>query len=105
MVTELIKASFEILVKNAVHLDTVLETFVIEDHSVAVMACLMAKLQTLGNSPSRESFEKLLAQLSDFLTNCKASDIGRRGARENCTNTISYLIQFNIFIVSWGTLS
>lgn len=84
---QLIKKSGDVLSKNVAHLDNVLETLDVENHSLAVMACLCAKLQALPASPPREAFETLMTQLSDFLTNC--SDYQIRGSRENCKYSVS----------------
>lgn len=69
-VVDLIKKSGrEVLSKNLPHLDNVLETLDMAEHTLGVLAVLLAKMAAPG-SGTQEHQEALLTQVTDFITNC-----------------------------------
>lgn len=70
--------SNEILLKNAQHLDNVLETLDIQQHSLGVLAVLSAKFVTAAPSSQDNRF----SQAEEFILGCNGEQI--RLAPETC---------------------
>lgn len=69
--------STDVLLKNVQHLDNILETLNIQQHSLAILAVLVAKLS--GPSAQQENSFK---QVQDFILNCNGEQI--RYAPDTC---------------------
>jgi len=68
---ELISKSSEMLVKNASHLDNVLGTFDMQQHSLGVLGILCVKY-SLMNIPD---FETLFVQTQEFINSCNGEQV------------------------------
>lgn len=78
-VYELISKSNEVLVKNGVHLDNVLETLNYQQHSLGVLAVLVAKFSL---PPSLSNQDLLFTQMQEFINGCNGEQV--RFAPEIC---------------------
>ncbi|KAF7284973.1 hypothetical protein GWI33_012754 [Rhynchophorus ferrugineus] len=68
---EIITKSNEVLSKNVQHLDNVLETLDVQQHSLGVLAVLLAKF----NSPNVSLPDNRFLQAQEFLTNCNIEQV------------------------------
>lgn len=73
--------SNEVLVKNAQHLDNVLETLDLQQHSLGVLAVLSAKF-SLPASTGPSSQDNRFVQAQEFILGCNGEQI--RLAPETC---------------------
>nr|CAG4643898.1 EOG090X04TU [Lepidurus arcticus] len=74
--------SSEVLLRNAAHLDTVLETLDVQQHSLGVLAILCVKFALLQQSPvvvgqgqNATDFEALFLLFTDFIDSCNGEQI------------------------------
>ncbi|XP_063235012.1 COP9 signalosome complex subunit 3 isoform X1 [Bacillus rossius redtenbacheri] len=73
---ELLNQSAEVLVRNAQHLDNVLETLDLQQHSLGVLAVLCAKLSLpVAPATSADQHEILFAQVQEFLLGCNGEQV------------------------------
>lgn len=79
---EYLNKSSEILVKGGQHLDTVLETLDLQQHSLGVLAVLSAKFSL--PSPAQDN---RLAQAQEFINGCNGEQV--RLAPDSCMFYIS----------------
>ncbi|KAL0278381.1 UNVERIFIED_CONTAM: hypothetical protein PYX00_000218 [Menopon gallinae] len=70
---ELITKSSEVLMKNSQHLDNVLETLDLQQHTLGVLAVLCVKLSLPSQTPEQQ--EAVLSQVADFITHCNGEQI------------------------------
>lgn len=75
---EIITKASEVLGKNVQHLDNVLETLDVQQHSLGVLAVLLAKF----NSPNVSLPDNRFLQAQEFLTNCNVEQV--RSAPDLC---------------------
>ena len=68
------------MVSNSQHLDNVLETLDLQQHSLGVLAVLCVKLSLQSQSPEEQ--EAVLSQVADFINHCNGDQI--RLAPDNC---------------------
>lgn len=66
--------------KNSQHLDNVLETLDLQQHTLGVLAVLCVKLSLSSQTPEQQ--EAVLSQVADFITNCNGEQI--RLAPDTC---------------------
>ncbi|KAF4514256.1 UNVERIFIED_CONTAM: hypothetical protein B566_EDAN019543 [Ephemera danica] len=78
-VYDLILKSNDVLIKNGLHLDTVLETLNYQLHSLGVLAVLVAKFSLL---PVLSNHDLLFIQVQDFINGCNGEQV--RFAPEIC---------------------
>ncbi|EEB16413.1 COP9 signalosome complex subunit, putative [Pediculus humanus corporis] len=71
--SDLISKSSEVLVSNSQHLDNVLETLDLQQHSLGVLAVLCVKLSLQSQSPEEQ--EAVLSQVADFINHCNGDQI------------------------------
>lgn len=76
---EYINKSSEILIKHSQHLDNVLETLDIQQHSLGILAVLCAKFSV---QPAANSTDNRFTQAQDFILNCNGEQI--RFAPDTC---------------------
>lgn len=69
--------------KNSQHLDNVLETLDLQQHTLGVLAVLCAKLSLPSQTPEQQ--EAVLSQVADFITNCNGEQI--RLAPDTCKSS------------------
>lgn len=69
--------STDLLLKNVQHLDNLLETLNMQQHSLAILAVLCAKL---SGPPAQQ--ENSFTQVQDFILNCNGEQI--RYAPDTC---------------------
>nr|XP_039261206.1 COP9 signalosome complex subunit 3-like [Styela clava] len=62
--------SWNLLVKNISHLDTMLEALDIQEHTLGVLYILCVKVSTFQSSSNQEEFEQLLLQVDLFVSQC-----------------------------------
>jgi len=67
--------STEVLVKNGQHLDNVLETLDLQQHSLGVLAVLCVKFSLPISSASPDHRELLFAQVQEFITGCNGEQV------------------------------
>lgn len=77
---DLIGKSTEVLMSNSQHLDNVLETLDLQQHTIGVLAVLCVKLSLQSQSPEEQ--EAVLGQVADFISHCNADQI--KLAPDNC---------------------
>ncbi|PZC82023.1 COP9 signalosome complex subunit 3 isoform X2 [Helicoverpa zea] len=70
---EVIGKSDEVLQRNSAHLSTVLETLDIQQHSLGVLAVLVAKFSLAQGGDVDKS--TMFKQIHDFLTNCNGEQV------------------------------
>lgn len=75
---EYLNKSSEVLLKNTQHLDNVLETLDIQQHSLGILAVLVTKFSV----PTTTSQDNRFAQAQDFILNCNGEQI--RYAPDTC---------------------
>ncbi|XP_077297976.1 COP9 signalosome subunit 3 isoform X2 [Arctopsyche grandis] len=73
-VLELINKSQELLQRNNIHLNTVLETLDVQQHSLGVLAVLSARYSAPHAAGSVEH-NTLLDQIQDFITGCSGEQV------------------------------
>jgi len=66
------KAISDVLAKNVAHLENVLSTFDLQQHSIGVLGVLYARTCALSNATD---FEGAFAQLQEFFTNCNGDQV------------------------------
>lgn len=81
---EYLNKSSEVLLKNTQHLDNVLETLDIQQHSLGILAVLCAKFSIPATAQDNR-----FTQVQDFILNCNGEQI--RYAPDTC-NLFSYYI-------------
>jgi COP9 signalosome complex subunit 3 len=62
---ELLPKCSEVLSRNNQHLDTVLETLNVQQHSLGILAVLVAKFSTLSTAPDQA--DSLFSQFQEFI--------------------------------------
>lgn len=77
---DLLNKSTEVLIKNGQHLDTVLETLDLQQHSLGVLAILRVKFSL--PAPAAPDHELLFAQVQEFITGCNGEQV--RFAPDTC---------------------
>nr|CAD7572247.1 unnamed protein product [Timema californicum] len=65
----------EVLMKNSQHLDNVLETLDLQQHSLGVLAVLCVKLSLPAPSATPDHHEILFAQVQEFITGCNGEQV------------------------------
>ncbi|XP_011562449.2 COP9 signalosome complex subunit 3 [Plutella xylostella] len=70
---EIIGKSDEVLQRNTAHLNNVLETLDMQQHSLGVLAVLVAKFSSQGASDVDKS--TMFQQISDFINNCNGEQV------------------------------
>lgn len=94
--TEIIQKSLDVLGKNVQHLDNVLETLEIFQHSLGILAILLVKLNLLSAANTNEYQEVLFSQIQEFINVCNPDQI--RHAGDLCKFTkFNILIKFYFF--------
>jgi hypothetical protein len=82
---ELLSKSTEVLMKNGQHLDNVLETLDLQQHSLGVLAVLCVKFSLPAPSATPDHHELLFAQAQEFITGCNGEQV--RFAPDTCKPT------------------
>ncbi|CAG9791965.1 unnamed protein product [Diatraea saccharalis] len=72
---EIIGKSDEVLQRNSAHLNTVLETLDIQQHSLGVLAVLVAKFSLPQGSLSDNDKSNMFQQIHDFINNCNGEQV------------------------------
>lgn len=72
---EFMNKSWNLLSKNVSNLDTIMETFDIQEHSLGVLYILCVKVSLFPSSSSSEDFELLLTQCDVFISQCKKDQV------------------------------
>ncbi|XP_049809791.1 COP9 signalosome complex subunit 3 [Schistocerca nitens] len=72
---DLLNKSTEVLMKNGQHLDNVLETLDLQQHSLGVLAVLCVKFSAPISSVSSDHHELLFAQAQEFITGCNGEQV------------------------------
>lgn len=72
---DLLNKSTEVLMKNGQHLDNVLETLDLQQHSLGVLAVLCVKFSAPVSSASSDHHELLFAQAQEFITGCNGEQV------------------------------
>ncbi|XP_043288045.1 COP9 signalosome complex subunit 3 [Venturia canescens] len=69
---DVIIKSSQVLVKNGLHLDNVLETLDLQQHSLGILAVLVAKLSlpNVSAANNAESYKTLFNQVQEFIVGC-----------------------------------
>lgn len=75
---------------NSQHLDNVLETLDLQQHTLGVLAVLCVKLSLQSQSPEEQ--EAVLSQVADFITHCNGDQI--KMAPDTCMCSYIYIIWF-----------
>lgn len=75
---EYLNKSSEVLLKNTQHLDNVLETLDIQQHSLGILAVLCTKFSV----PAASTQDNRFSQAQDFILNCNGEQI--RYAPDTC---------------------
>lgn len=71
------------LTRNAQHLENVLETLDLQQHSLGILAVLCAKFSFFNSGGSNiDAFNPLLIQVEEFISNCNGEQV--RFAPELC---------------------
>lgn len=65
----------EVLARNGQHLDNVLETLDLQQHSIGILAVLCAKFASFSNCISVETFKPLLNQVQEFILGCNGEQV------------------------------
>nr|CAD7589576.1 unnamed protein product [Timema genevievae] len=65
----------EVLMKNSQHLDNVLETLDLQQHSLGVLAVLCVKLSLPAPSATPDHHEILFAQVQEFIIGCNGEQV------------------------------
>lgn len=79
---DLLNKSTEVLMKNGQHLDNVLETLDLQQHSLGVLAVLCVKFSLPVPSATPDHHELLFAQVQEFITGCNGEQV--RFAPDTC---------------------
>lgn len=79
----------ELLMSELDNLDSLLESFNLENHSMAILTILYVKLSSVRNIAQPIT---LFSQLTDFAINADSHQI--QNVPETCTYSNSYLIKF-----------
>lgn len=74
-VYELLTKNADMLVKNASNLDSIRSTFTVQEHSLGVLAILIAKYNAATPSTPSESMEALLTQTQEFIGTCNGEQV------------------------------
>ncbi|XP_059475246.1 COP9 signalosome complex subunit 3 [Neocloeon triangulifer] len=69
---ELLPKCSEVLSRNSQHLDNVLETLNVQQHSLGILAVLVAKL---SNTPTADQAEPLLSQFQEFINDFNVNQV------------------------------
>lgn len=77
--TDIIQKSTEVLTKNGQHLDNVLQTLDISQHSLGILAILVVKLNLLSSGCTNEYQELLFAQIQEFINVCNTDHVRYAG--------------------------
>lgn len=80
---DIISKSTEVLTKNGQHLDNVLETLELQQHSLGILAVLCAKFSlpnSNGNNP--DAHKVLFNQVQEFIIGCNGEQV--RFAPDTC---------------------
>lgn len=85
----MLSKSTEVLLKNGQHLDTVLETLDLQQHSLGILTVLCVKLSlppppppSSSTTPTPDYHEILFTQVQEFITGCNGEQV--RLAPETC---------------------
>lgn len=81
---EVIGKSTEVLIKNAQHLDNVLETLDLQQHSLGILAVLCVKfsLPNPAGGNNSDAYKALFNQVQEFIVGCNGEQI--RFATDTC---------------------
>jgi COP9 signalosome complex subunit 3 len=80
---ELLPKCSEVLSRNNQHLDTVLETLNVQQHSLGILAVLVAKFSTLSSAPDQA--DSLFSQFQEFIAEFNVEQV--RCAIDICKNS------------------
>lgn len=86
---DIISKSSEVLTKNGQHLDNVLETLELQQHSLGILAVLCAKFllpNSNGNNP--DAHKVLFSQVQEFIIGCNGEQV--RFAPDMCKYANSF---------------
>ena len=77
------------LTRNSQHLDNVLETLDLKQHSVGILAVIVAKLNILASieTPSIVTFRVFVTQIQEFIDGCNETQV--RYAHFTCNYFLS----------------
>ncbi|CAB3224909.1 unnamed protein product [Arctia plantaginis] len=91
---DVIAKSDEVLQRNSAHLSTVLETLDIQQHSLGVLAVLVAKF-TVQQGATDVDKSTMYQQIHDFITNCNGEQVrfSPELYTELCHQLTNYLIE------------
>lgn len=83
---DIINKSTDVLIKNAPHLDNVLETLDLQEHSLGILAVLCVKFSlsnpTGANNNTAEAYRPLFNQVQEFIIGCNGEQV--RFAPDSC---------------------
>lgn len=86
----------DVLARNGQHLDNVLETLELQQHSLGILAVLCAKFSNFNTDPTVD-FEPLYDQIQEFILGCNGEQV--RFATELCKFNhgfyLAYLIVYS----------
>lgn len=75
-------AKFSDVLARSQHLDNVLETLELQQHSLGILSVLCAKFSNFNNVVDVDTFEPLYEQIQEFILGCNGEQV--RFATELC---------------------
>lgn len=75
--SEIISKSTDVLIKNGQHLDNVLETLNLQEHSLGILAVLCVKfsLPNPNGSNNADAYKPLFSQVQEFIIGCNGEQV------------------------------
>jgi COP9 signalosome complex subunit 3 len=83
--------------KNGQHLDNVLETLDLQQHSLGVLAVLCVKFSLPAPSATPDHHELLFAQVQEFITGCNGEQV--RFAPDTCKPTLREIFVILMYVI------
>lgn len=75
--SEIISKSTDVLIKNGQHLDNVLETLNLQEHSLGILAVLCVKfsLPNPNGANNADAYKPLFSQVQEFIIGCNGEQV------------------------------
>jgi COP9 signalosome complex subunit 3 len=87
--------------KNGQHLDNVLETLDLQQHSLGVLAVLCVKFSLPAPSATPDHHELLFAQVQEFITGCNGEQV--RFAPDTCKPYLRRIFVLLMYVIYMET--
>lgn len=91
---EIINKSTDVLMKNGQHLDNVLETLDLQQHSLGILAVLCVKfsLPNPSSTNNPDAYKPLFNQVQEFIIGCNSEQV------QFAPDTCKFILFYNVYV-------